>query len=235
MRKVSFMQDINESVDIVHELRSRTDRLSIDTPLLENVRQVRRASIAPRDAQDGTERAREPGPAETLTAAERRMNEQLGVVSHELRNALGALRMALHVMETKGRAPVEAAKERSLVESQIEQMSRLIDDLMQISLTRSGALRLRCECIDLSVVVAKAIASFEPEIARRGQRLIVTQPQTPIWLNADSGRLQQVLMNPACQCGEVHRQRWRASADGRARCDLRDSLCPRYRHRYRFA
>ena len=79
------------------------------------------------------------------------MNEQLGVVAHELRNSLGALRMGLHLMETKRGAPIVAAKARTAVERQVEQMSRLIDDLMQVSLTRSGVLRLQCECIDLGV------------------------------------------------------------------------------------
>ena len=167
---------MNESVDIDSRPRSSADRPSIDTSLPERPRPRRE-------------------PAETLAAAEQRMNEQLGVVSHELRNSLGALRMGLHLMETKRGAPIEAAKARTVVERQVEQMSRLIDDLMQISLTRSGVLRLQCECIDLGVVVTSAIASFEPEIARRRQRLIVNQPGTPIWLNADPGRLQQVLMN----------------------------------------
>jgi len=185
---------MNESVG-VHEQCSRTDRPSVDTSLLENVRHIRLPGIVPR-AQDGLEppRAREPR-AETLAAAERRMNEQLGVVSHELRNSLGVLRMGLHLMEAKRGAPIEAAKARTAVERQVEQMSRLIDDLMQISLTRSGVLHLQCECIDLGVLVTSAIAGFEPEIARRRQRLSVNQPGTPIWLNADAGRLQQVLMN----------------------------------------
>jgi signal transduction histidine kinase len=206
MRNVSSVQNTNGSARIVHKVRSRTDRLSIDTidrSLLENVRQVRLATIVPRGAQDGPEQPRpRRDPAETLAAAERRMNEQLGVVSHELRNALGVLRMGLHMMGTKRRAPVEVAKARSVVESQIEQMSRLIDDLMQISLTNSGVLRLRCECIDLGAVVAKAIASFKPEIARRRQRLTVNQPGTPIWLNADPGRLQQILMNLLANAGK---------------------------------
>jgi signal transduction histidine kinase len=187
---------MNESVGPVHEQHRATDRLSTDASLLETVRHVRLAHIVPRGTRDGRERPRlKRERAETLAAAEQRMNEQLGLVSHELRNSLGALRMGLHRMESKRRAPSEVAKARTVVESQVEQMSRLIDDLMQISLTRSGVLRLRCECIDLGVVVTNAIASFEPEIARRRQRLIVNRPGTPIWLNADAGRLQQVLMN----------------------------------------
>ena len=196
VRKVHPVQNINESVGVVHEQRRRTDCLAIDTSLLENMRHVRIARIVPRVARDGTARTRpRQKPAETLAAAEQRINEQLGVVSHELRNSLGALRMGLYRMETQRRVPSEVAKARAVVENQVEQMSRLIDDLMQISLTRSGVLRLQCECIDLGAVVTSAIAGFEPEIARRRQRLSVNQPGTPIWLNADAGRLQQVLMN----------------------------------------
>ena len=195
MRNVHSVQNINESVDIVHEQRRRTDRLSIETSLLENVRHIRVPSV-PRDVHNGTERPRPRRErAETLAAAERRMNEKLGVVSHELRNSLGALRMGLHRMEKKRRVPLEAAQARAVVESQIEQMSRLIDDLMQTSFTRSGVLRLQCECVDLGVLVTNAVASIEAELARREQRLIVIQPGTPIWLNADAGRLQQVLTN----------------------------------------
>ena len=73
MRNVRFVQNINESVDIVHERRRRTDRLSIETSLLENVRHIRVPGV-PRDVHNGKERPRPRRERpETLAAAERRM------------------------------------------------------------------------------------------------------------------------------------------------------------------
>jgi signal transduction histidine kinase len=105
------------------------------------------------------------------------------------------VRIGLHMLEAKRRESTAVAQARALVESQLLQMSRLIDDLMQVSQAHSGALSLRRERIDFGAVVTDAIAILRPEIARRGQRLVVKRPETTIWLDADPGRLQQVLMN----------------------------------------
>jgi len=76
--------------------------------------------------------------AEAQAAAERRINEQLRMVSHELRNSLVALRIGLHMLETKSREPASVAEGRTLIDGQVVQISRLIDDLLELS-TRAAA------------------------------------------------------------------------------------------------
>jgi signal transduction histidine kinase len=132
--------------------------------------------------------------AEAQLAAEQRVSEQPGMASHELRNSLGALRNGLRRLERR-RELTSVAEVKLLIDGQVVQMSRLIDDLMEVSQIPSGVLCLRKERIDLGVVVTNAIGILRPDIDRRRQRLVVERPKTTILLDADPARLQQVLTN----------------------------------------
>lgn len=137
----------------------------------------------------------ERGRAEGRAEANRHMNEQLAVISHELRNFVCVIRNASRLMESSQRAPPVTEKARLIIDRQVGQMARLIDDLLEISLVGSGRLCLRCERTDLRVVARHAVESLEPEIALRNQRLTVALSETPVWLQADPARLMQVLLN----------------------------------------
>jgi two-component system, sensor histidine kinase len=167
--------------------------LRVDTHL------VRPATISGRRSRDGAGRPsqwqEEQRRAADRVAADRRMNEQLAVVSHELRNSLGAIRIAARLMEINQGEPPVAEKARLVIERQAGQMARLIDDLLEVSLSRSGWPCLRRERVDLRVVARHAVESVELEIDRRKQRLKVALPEAPVWLQADPGRLEQVLVN----------------------------------------
>ena len=133
-------------------------------------------------------------------AADRHVSEHLAMVSHELRNSLGAIRIAASLMKRTQRGPEAVESARLVIEHQAAQMARLIDDLLEVSLlevSRTGGCwpRLRCERVDLRDVARHAHESVAAEIDRRDQRLAVTLPEAPVWLQADAGRLEQVLVN----------------------------------------
>lgn len=131
---------------------------------------------------------------------DRQVSEHLAMVSHELRNSLGAIRISASLMKRTQGDPVAAENARLVIERQAAQMARLIDDLLEVSLlevSRTGACwrRLRRERVDLRDVARHAHESVAAEIERRNQRLTMALPETPVWLQADAGRLEQVLVN----------------------------------------
>ena len=84
---------------------------------------------------------------------------------------------------------------REIVDRQVRQLARLVDDLLDVSRIRRGVMELRREWIDLATVLASAVESSRPLIERRGHRLLVTAPPGPLWLEADPVRLEQVIAN----------------------------------------
>jgi PAS domain S-box-containing protein len=129
---------------------------------------------------------------EALREADRRKDEFLATLAHELRNPLAPIRNALYLL--KGR-PVEdptIAGARDMMERQVTHMVRLIDDLLDVSRITRGKLQLRREPVELSRVVEQALETARPHIS---QQLTLTLPGEPIRLDADPVRLSQVLSN----------------------------------------
>ena len=122
-------------------------------------------------------------------------NEFMTVFSHELRNSLGAIRGATNILRMETSAGPAAAKARAMIERQVGQMSRLVEDLLDVSRMRSGHLRLQCERIDLCAVAAHAAQSVEFAMQQRNHRMATTFPEAPVWLQADPTRLEQVFVN----------------------------------------
>jgi signal transduction histidine kinase len=130
-----------------------------------------------------------------LGTGDGRHNEFMTVFSHELRNSLGAIRGATHILRMETSAGPAAAKARALIERQVGQMSRLVEDLLDVSRVRTGHLRLQCERIDLCAVAAHAAQSVEFAMQQRNHRMATTFPEAPVWLQADPTRLEQVFVN----------------------------------------
>jgi signal transduction histidine kinase len=122
-------------------------------------------------------------------------NEFMTVFSHELRNSLGAIRSAAHILRIDTSADRSAVKARILIERQVEQMSRLVEDLLDASRVRSGQLRLQCERIDLNVLAAHAAQTVEFTMQQHHHRMTTSFPDVPVWLQADPARLEQVFVN----------------------------------------
>jgi signal transduction histidine kinase/ActR/RegA family two-component response regulator len=129
-----------------------------------------------------------------LRDADRRKDEFLAVLAHELRNPLAPIRNALQIIrlsddrEARGQA-------RNLIERQLVQMVRLIDDLMDVSRISRNKLELRKERVDLARVVQSAVETSRPLIEQMGHDLTVILPPRPVVIDADLTRLAQVFLN----------------------------------------
>ena len=130
-----------------------------------------------------------------LNEADRRKNQFLATLAHELRNPLTPIVSAVQLLQIKGPPDEEMQWARGVIARQAEQMVRLIDDLLDISRITRGKVKLRRERIDLKQVVNSALESCDPLIKQARHRLTVTLPDESIYVDADSTRLAQVILN----------------------------------------
>jgi signal transduction histidine kinase/ActR/RegA family two-component response regulator len=130
-----------------------------------------------------------------LKEADRRKDEFLATLAHELRNPLAPIRNALQIMRLCDNDPQTVERVRGVMERQLQHMVRLIDDLLDVSRITRNRLELRRERVELSRVVQAAVETARPLIDSREQRLTVTLPTEPISLDADLTRLAQVFAN----------------------------------------
>jgi PAS domain S-box-containing protein len=131
---------------------------------------------------------------EALQETDRRKDEFLATLAHELRNPLAPLRNSLQVLRLS-REGESADQAMSIMERQLRQMVRLIDDLLDLSRISRGKVELRKERIELAAVVRNAIETSRPEIEKSGHELSVRMPSEPIFVDADLTRLSQVFAN----------------------------------------
>jgi PAS domain S-box-containing protein len=129
---------------------------------------------------------------EALKEADRRKDEFLATLAHELRNPLAPIRNALHLLKRRPLEDPTVIGARDMMDRQVTHMVRLIDDLLDVSRITQGKLQLRREPVDLAKVVEQALETARPHIT---QQLTVTLPSEPIRLDADPVRLSQVLSN----------------------------------------
>ena len=122
-------------------------------------------------------------------------SEFMTVFSHELRNSLSAIRSATGILRMETSAGPAAVKACALIERQVGQMARLVEDLLDVSRVRSGHLRLRRERVDLCAVAAHAAQTVEFAMQERNHQMTTAFPEAPVWLQADPHRLEQVLVN----------------------------------------
>jgi len=126
---------------------------------------------------------------------QRRTHEFLAVLSHELRNSLGGIRCAAGILRLDVSAAPNVVKARVLIERQVDQMTRLVEDLMDVSQIQSGQLRLQRERFDLCVLATHAVEAVELTMQQRSHRMTTSFPSEPVWLQADPTRLEQVFVN----------------------------------------
>jgi PAS domain S-box-containing protein len=132
---------------------------------------------------------------QSLKDAGRRKDEFLATLAHELRNPLAPLRNGLQVMKVAAGNPEAVEKARGMMERQLAQMVRLIDDLLDVSRITRGKLELRRQRVDLAAVVQSAVEGSRPLIEAAAHRLTVSLPPEPVALDADPVRLAQVFAN----------------------------------------
>jgi two-component system, chemotaxis family, CheB/CheR fusion protein len=132
---------------------------------------------------------------EELAAADRSKNEFLALLAHELRNPLAPLRNAAQVLETAGADGAVVEQARNMMNRQVQNMSRLIEDLLDVSRITRGEVRLRRERVELAALLHHASEVARPLLEARGQELSISLPSEPVYLDADSTRLDQIFDN----------------------------------------
>jgi PAS domain S-box-containing protein len=143
-------------------------------------------------ATDITDRKRAE---EALKDADRRKDEFLAMLAHELRNPLAPIRNAVQIMRLLGSADPQLEQARDMIARQVQHMTRLVDDLLEVSRITRGKIKLQKEPVDLVAVVGRALETTRPLIEARKHKVTVSFPPEPIPLEADPTRLAQVLAN----------------------------------------
>lgn len=131
---------------------------------------------------------------EKLKETDRRKDEFLATLAHELRNPLAPISNAAKILQvTEESGQRQAAL--STIDRQLQQLVRLVDDLMDVSRITRGKVELRTTTLDLMQVIQSAVEATTPLIRKNEQRLRLTLPDDAIWLNGDMTRLSQIFTN----------------------------------------
>jgi signal transduction histidine kinase len=153
-----------------------------------------------------------------LADVDRRKDEFLAMLGHELRNPLAPVSAALEVMRLRADDPLRTANAREVVARQITQMTRLVDDLLDVSRITRGQIELRDESVVLPALIERAVEVARPLIDERGHRLSLDLPEQPLVFRGDHARLEQVVINllsNAAKYTDVGGRIWlRVSLDG---------------------
>jgi PAS domain S-box-containing protein len=132
---------------------------------------------------------------EALREADHRKDEFLATLAHELRNPLAPIRNAVQILRLKGPPSLELQWAREVIDRQVQQMTRLIDDLMDVSRITRNKIELRKELVELGAILQSAVEICRPVIDASGHTIAVSLPQQPVYLNADATRMAQVFSN----------------------------------------
>jgi PAS domain S-box-containing protein len=130
-----------------------------------------------------------------LAEADRQKNEFLAMLAHELRNPLAPMRNALHLMKMPGVSTAIVTQAREMMERQMHQLVRLVDDLLDVSRIIRGKIDLRKEPVDLAVAIARAVETAHPTMEAHGHELKLALPKEPVYVEGDLIRLSQIIAN----------------------------------------
>jgi len=133
--------------------------------------------------------------ARDLAQADRSKDEFLAMLAHELRNPLAPLRNAAAILQMPDATADERSQAQHIISRQIENMSRMIDDLLDVSRITEGKIELRKKPVALEAILTAATSLARSGCAARHQKLDVSLPAQPVFLDADATRLEQVFTN----------------------------------------
>lgn len=132
---------------------------------------------------------------EALREADRKKDEFLATLAHELRNPLAPIRNGLQILRLADGEATATAEARVMMERQLAHLVRLVDDLLDVSRVSRGKITLKRERVTLQSVLASALEASQPLIEAGAHALVVHQPDQPVWLDGDLTRLAQVVAN----------------------------------------
>ena len=165
---------------------------------------------------------------EELALANRRKDEFLAMLSHELRSPLASIGNAIRLLSSQTEETPARQRTQVMIERQVRRMTQLVDDLLDVSRITHGRLHLQRERIDLRVVASNAIETLESDINERHHRLTTALPDAPVWLQADPCRLEQVFVNLLANASRYTNAGgeltvWMHTREGQAVVRVRDS------------
>jgi signal transduction histidine kinase len=137
-----------------------------------------------------------------LQESDRRKNEFLATLAHELRNPLAPIRNLVHILRAKAVGTPDLQWVPELIERQVRQLYRLVDDLSEVALIERGALNVRIQRVDLARLIQGVVEAVRPMIDAEGHELIVSLPDDPVYLEGDAARLSQVFSNLLCNAAK---------------------------------
>lgn len=199
-----------ERIEHFETVRVRKDGRNIDvsltvSPIRNSQGKVIGASKVARDIT-----ARKQTEAD-LREADRRKDEFLATLAHELRNPLAPIRNSLHILRMTACSDPQALRVCEMMERQVNHMVRLVDDLMELSRITRGLIELRKEHTDLASIIRMAVETSKPLITSAEHELTISLPEDPIPLLVDGVRLAQVfanLLNNAAKYTEPNGRIW---------------------------
>jgi signal transduction histidine kinase/ActR/RegA family two-component response regulator len=135
--------------------------------------------------------------ARALAEADRRKDEFLAMLGHELRNPLAPIRNAVEMLHEHGAElePAKATRAVELISRQLAQLTRLVDDLLDVARITRGQIRLESRPVRLAAVIERAIETVRPLFEARGHRFRLALPEEDVWIEADPDRLAQAVGN----------------------------------------
>jgi PAS domain S-box-containing protein len=216
--QIGLFKDVDESKAAMRELQENRyiryedipletkEGRRIDVEFVSNVYSEDHQSVIQCNIRDITERKRLENKLKQIAVerseADRRKDEFLAMLAHELRNPLAPIRNALQIMRLTGGNAEAVASASEMMERQVGQMVRLVDDLLDVSRISRGKIELRRGRIELASAVNHAVEAIRTLVQLMEHKLIVTLPSQPLYLNADPTRLAQVvgnILNNACK------------------------------------
>ena len=133
--------------------------------------------------------------AEELAAADRRKDEFLAMLAHELRNPLAPISNALEAIRLARSNAAATEEALNIARRQIGHMARLLDDLLDVSRFTRGKVHLRKVPVDLTTILRHAVETARPLVEKSGHELLTSFPAEPVWLDGDPTRLAQIVAN----------------------------------------
>jgi PAS domain S-box-containing protein len=185
-----------ESIRFIHEARALDGRwfdvyaFRLDVPELRHVAVLFTDISVRRHLEDRTQQQ-----ANSLAELNRRKDEFLAMLSHELRNPLAAIRHAAELIQMDRNSDPIQLEAHEVLDRQVAQLTRLVDDLLDVSRISSGRIRLHIDLLDLRDAVQRAIEIVRPRIDSKGQTLTLSLPDKAVRVLGDDARLQQVVVN----------------------------------------
>ena len=174
---------------LVHRAGHETAIEDSGAPICDDAGAITGVVLVFRDATE--ERAAK----KALQLADRRKDEFLATLAHELRNPLAPIRQAAAIIAHPGSKPEQIRWSHAVIERQAAHMARLLDDLLDVSRITRGRLEVRRARVDLRSIVDAAVETVRPALDAGKQTLTVSLPDEPLMLDADALRISQVLAN----------------------------------------